>query len=616
MQKSIVQPEELLAAELFNDTSYIIPIYQRNYAWGTGEIEQLLDDISGASYGDGCSYYIGNLIVNQIDNDLFEVIDGQQRLTTLFLLLSFLDCSSIRKNSLRFEARDRSNRTLECLDLLKDDPGKLGDYDYSNEILDGYSIIERYFSAHDDAFKDSFRKKLGRIAIIRTQVPCDIDLNHYFEVMNTRGEQLELHEIAKARIIGAIKTGDDISEQDKKDVAIASRIWDACSQMDKYVQMCFDISTARKKLFGDDWDSFKCNSFSDLRPIFDCDSPFDDMIPLKEILKGSAGIEGRSEDSREEQSRFESIISFPNFLLQVNKAMNLSGEEDDASLDDKRFLVLLERHWSSKECALDFIFSMLRYRYLFDKYIIKREYQGQYKTDGRWSLQRLYRYKGDSGDKPAYSAAFSFSRPEDDSADEASDNHLLSLLESCLRITYTSPRAMHWVAIVLNEAGNKADCNRIISTLERYCCGKVAAADYLVRKGFAIDRIVFSYLDYILYRDNRDKFKDFQFQFRNSIEHFFPQNPMTDDDSVSISNRDSFGNLALITVSANSKFSNLLPRYKIEFSNIISQSPKLRLMKDLLEEHSNCWDDACVDRHNAEMLALLRHEIDKHGGQS
>ncbi len=34
--------------------------------------------------------------------------------------------------------------------------------------------------------------------LIRVQVPAKIDLNHYFEIMNTRGEQLELHEIAKA----------------------------------------------------------------------------------------------------------------------------------------------------------------------------------------------------------------------------------------------------------------------------------------------------------------------------------------------------------------------------------------------------------------------------------
>lgn len=84
--------------------------------------------------------------------------------------------------------------------------------------------------------------------------------------MNTRGEQLELHEIVKAKIIGAIKTGNIITETDKKDKMIAATIWDACAQMDKYVQMSFSVDK-RKKLFGEkDWDTFKCESFDDNIP--------------------------------------------------------------------------------------------------------------------------------------------------------------------------------------------------------------------------------------------------------------------------------------------------------------------------------------------------------------
>ena len=66
---------------VFND-EYIIPIYQRKYAWENKEIEQLLEDIINAE-GD---YYLGTLIVNKQNNGKYEVIDGQQRLTTLYLL--------------------------------------------------------------------------------------------------------------------------------------------------------------------------------------------------------------------------------------------------------------------------------------------------------------------------------------------------------------------------------------------------------------------------------------------------------------------------------------------------------------------------------------------------
>ena len=48
-----------------------------------------------------------------------------------------------------------------------------------------------------DKFKEYF---LNHVHIIHYRVPKDVDLNHYFEVMNSRGEQLEKHEIVKAKL--------------------------------------------------------------------------------------------------------------------------------------------------------------------------------------------------------------------------------------------------------------------------------------------------------------------------------------------------------------------------------------------------------------------------------
>ena len=78
------------------------------------------------------------------------------------------------------------------------------------------------------------------------------------------------------------------------------------------------------------------------------------------------------DDREEENERFESIINFPNFLLQVNEAMEMTETDHDSGLDDKRFLELLKDRWASKEKALEFIYALLKYRYLFDRYIIKK----------------------------------------------------------------------------------------------------------------------------------------------------------------------------------------------------------------------------------------------------
>ena len=78
--------------EIFQD-KYVIPLYQRNYAWREDEIVQLLQDIFVTfKRSNKTHYYIGSLVVLKRHNGTFEVIDGQQRLTTLSLLVRLLEC--------------------------------------------------------------------------------------------------------------------------------------------------------------------------------------------------------------------------------------------------------------------------------------------------------------------------------------------------------------------------------------------------------------------------------------------------------------------------------------------------------------------------------------------
>ena len=70
-------------SRIFSNVHYEVPIYQRNYAWDSDQIEQLIEDIMSTDD----DYFLGNLIVNQKDNNVYEVIDGQQRLTTLSLIV-------------------------------------------------------------------------------------------------------------------------------------------------------------------------------------------------------------------------------------------------------------------------------------------------------------------------------------------------------------------------------------------------------------------------------------------------------------------------------------------------------------------------------------------------
>ncbi|MDT2726254.1 DUF262 domain-containing protein [Lactococcus formosensis] len=582
-------------SKIFSNVCYEVPIYQRNYAWEADQIEQLIEDIKSSRD----DYFLGNLIVNQKDNSVYEVIDGQQRLTTLYLLERYLGIP-FDKDALRFEAREKSNRTLSVLPDIHQLTNEL----QSTEIKSGFKIIDDYFEKMGlKNNQESFVKRLNKVNLIRVQVPAKIDLNHYFEIMNTRGEQLELHEIAKANILSKIES--------KEDKLIANDIWEYCSNMDIYIQMNYP-KEKREKIFNSDWSdlSAKTVNFDALKSYYHDTVEEEENLSLRDILQGK----GRSRVSNKtvvesENKRFESIISFPNFLLQVNKVLTQLNIDDDSSLDDKNFLENLKKNWYDEESAKYFIFMMLKARVVFDKFILKREYASDYKETGKWSLQELK--KRAEGEGATYVSTFG--------NDGDKRNKQVRTLQSALRITYTAPKTMHLISLVLSNYLNDAGAD-ILELLEEYGQSKVDASGYALTTGFGFERIVFSYLDYLLYRDGYSYNEkevvtpladDWHFQFRSSIEHFYPQHPtelkVWNDEDLNC-----FGNLALITVSGNSTFNNAMPVGKATTNpGIIEQSLKLKIMAEMMRQNDNNWNQELAHKHQNEMFKVLEKEANK-----
>ena len=74
--------------KFFTAKSFEIPTYQRDYAWTQGNIDDLLDDIK-ESIETGTNHYIGTFILSRVGTEgVYHVVDGQQRLTTLTLILN------------------------------------------------------------------------------------------------------------------------------------------------------------------------------------------------------------------------------------------------------------------------------------------------------------------------------------------------------------------------------------------------------------------------------------------------------------------------------------------------------------------------------------------------
>ena len=146
-EKNVAGNEIILDTKLVGSITgdFYIPSYQRGYRWGEDEVTRLLDDV----YNNGTNNYCLQPIVVRRNGDRFELIDGQQRLTTLYLIYrymynasgGFLDEPSF---SLEYETREKSAEFLKDIQTsMKED-----NIDFWF-ICNAYETIEKWFAEKD-----------------------------------------------------------------------------------------------------------------------------------------------------------------------------------------------------------------------------------------------------------------------------------------------------------------------------------------------------------------------------------------------------------------------------------------------------------------------------------
>src|SRR5690606_25528605 len=96
------------------DTNFLVEHYQRGYKWTSNEVKQLLDDINEF---EGQGFYCLQPVVVKKANEKVELIDGQQRITTIYLILSYLEESQFF--SIKYKTRESSRKFLEKIDNIK-----------------------------------------------------------------------------------------------------------------------------------------------------------------------------------------------------------------------------------------------------------------------------------------------------------------------------------------------------------------------------------------------------------------------------------------------------------------------------------------------------------------
>ena len=627
-------------------TTYKIPIYQRNYAWEREEIFALIKDIHDSMVIDKPVYYIGTLVTFKRDENVFEVIDGQQRLTTIYIILTAM--GEKLANRLAYSSRKTSTQTITAMSKFEKNK-EVKDSDFGEEydlgIKNGYNFAkEALKDVNMDKFKEYF---LNHVHIIHYRVPKDVDLNHYFEVMNSRGEQLEKHEIVKAKLSALLE---------KEDMKKFCQIWEACSDMSFYIQQKLPNMYIQKELpnkknvFGTDMSNFIPQSFEEL---YIESNHTDDKMTTKsiaELLNAPVKKEIAKGDCDSNDS-FQPIIDFPNFLLIVLKITRMQEKgfnPSEFTLDDKELINEFDKVKLTPEFVKQFAYNLLLAKYYLDNYMVHHINGEDKAIENPWKLQ-YYCKKG----KSAYMADLI----DYDKSKQRELVHLLSMFE----VAFTAKQRKNYLfycLLHLFEDWNKDNYLKFVRNLaDKYFFDVYLDANKLndrnqpkpnsfdetiIRNGKQsvelenVDRpfddvypkgssniplFVFNYTDYRLWkkyaeelRGNRakkgskariefftalgcsdfglDTFDNFYFsRTRKSLEHYYPQAKAGEDKPITSEEINCFGNFAMIGSDANSSGSNWNPidkknRYLDSKSNQVSvASLKFRIMLQMCQDN-------------------------------
>ena len=604
---------------LLNEDSYAIPLYQRNFAWTYDEIEQLLNDVADAFQENRENYYIGTLVVNK-ENDIFKIIDGQQRTTALNLIALALKhefgFDRLKAVNLKFPARKKSNNNIQHL-FTKQEISE-GD---ENELTRGYGYAK-------DALKKVLEERrlnpqsfvdylFENVIIFRSILPEDLDLNLYFERFNSRGEQLEAHEILKAQMMAKFGTDKEMAQK-------FARIWDACAEFDKPVINAFTKKAKnkhhdaeREKIFPLNW--IKRNNYQNsfLLNIDKSLSQIEVQSTNKKSLLSS--IENKEStivkviSDTNEVEKYRTIINFETFLYFVYYITFGNVSPSDIQLDDKKLLETFENvinvNTNLEDVTL-FIRNLLKLKFIFDNLIVRMSQEtNNRRQENDWFLQKVYRndYNNKTGGDLFVQYYFdknSFEKFNDD----------ILMLQSMFAVTFTANRDSRWLYEILQflykhieELNDQEFGARFKDFLEkmavRYAQERLFTEDKSIKKYGAIPVYAFNFVDYVLWKNRAElekeykdiNFDNFKFASRRSIEHWFPQNPNGHDGESQLPAEflHSFGNLCIVTDIQNSRFGNSYPEAKLEQWEregiFHRQSLKLQMMAKITSKR-NRWD--------------------------
>lgn len=618
---------------------YIVPSYQRPYVWQQEQIEKLIYDIWKAYLRSDHEYFIGTVMVSE-NNGRLELIDGQQRFTTLWLIALAFEIKGVKTElssflqgdqgfRLSFAVREQVRGYLSelfqhrCTYTEQYNTEKVQEDEYLRYIAEAITTVQGLLGQ----LEYTKEKTMAGFAIffcrqvwfVQNTCPVNADLNKMFATINTSGIQLEQTDILKARLLKDL-TSEKI---------LYSKIWEACEDLNNffpYVVTSIFHTPGWKSMDLDSLQSYDSSIFRIKQTEKDIVREAEKGQTIQQILDSTTGASQPGPAAQPQGNKLiecRSIINFGQLLLHTLRIYLKSENLPDFSkpFHIKNLLSIFEDAaedaLTSEEDIKAFIRLLWEIRYLFDRHIIK------------WVVE-------DEEEAPLLAITNIRIDEEGGFSKDIAERSSLSMLQSVLY--HTSDHNTHyWLTPylfqlkqkppgrveILEHIDNQLSLSQDDDKSTSFVLMEPSAfvpdpfdfKTYLQQsEGTAFRRYWFQKLEYVLWKNWPDrsapKFKDYRITRKNSIEHVFPRNhefnhTISPDADEHNSLLNSFGNLGLLSTSQNSSYSNQdVEKKKIDFERKPVYD-SLKLAKIYESSDVETWQQAQIKQHAKDMIELL-----------
>lgn len=486
-----------------------IPFYQRAYSWEKQDIEKLISDIN-------CNerHYLGNIVFKK-NNDKFIIIDGQQRLTTIYIIFMAL---REKPFELDYEIDSGDGEKLKNFDI--------NEHRYINQqILDAINFVKD----NKTLCEISFKEKINSAIFTMTIIPENIKATEYFELVNTKSIQLENHQVLKARFLSNIKDN----------YAGIARKWDMISNMDeKYKDQILESNQA---------------DFS-IEP-----------KTIRELLESD--FNDKEKKQTETNSDTKSLVKFPVFLLLALKVFVAKKElKIDIIINKDKLLGEFDKVFKEEaDLCSEFVEFLGDMRNKFDEFVYRDD---EMQNKRLLNLERMFYYTSEY-DKPEFIAALLASLDKNSLVEYNDENaqkaiKFLEQLDNKLAKSALDSSGDRKVVETINNVIEKIYKNENIET---QMLEKIDSS--FLDNGTAVPHYWFYRLEYLLWQNFEDlnvcgicanniktvfpKFNrdEYLIKSQDTVEHMWATNLQENNKAL-----DDFGNLALIRKDFNSSLSD------------------------------------------------------------